>query len=116
LGNTLIGANGAGKRTSLRTISGIVHPAARRGSGGRDIPICVPMSGPGVELYRRGCCIFLKFHRAREHEIGAECQEFAKINARADEMFQLFPRLMNAFAKVGRCLAANSRCCQSRVA
>ncbi len=110
---TLIGANGAGKSTSLRTISGIVHP--RRGEvrlAGRDIAHMRPheVAALGVSHVPEGRRIFPQLTVRENMEIGAwNVQNRAEINARADEMFHLFPRLKERLLQRGGTLSGGEQ-------
>jgi branched-chain amino acid transport system ATP-binding protein len=92
---TLIGSNGAGKSTTLRTISGLAHP--RTGSvmlEGRDIS-GVPthkVAAMGVAQSPEGRRIFPRMSVLENLEMGAFCHGKAD-PADLDRVFTLFPRL-----------------------
>src|SRR5512138_591695 len=94
---TLIGANGAGKSTTLRTISGLIH--AREGSiqlHGRNITRLpaheIVMAGVGHVPEGRG--IFPRLTVRENLEMGAyTINNQAEINKRLELVFHLFPRL-----------------------
>jgi branched-chain amino acid transport system ATP-binding protein len=94
---TLIGSNGAGKSTTLRSINGLNHP--RRGSirfQGRDITNDSPHSivKMGISQSPEGRRLFPRMSVHENLEMGA----FQRADRRAiredmDRVFELFPRL-----------------------
>ncbi len=93
---TLIGANGAGKSTTLNTIAGLLKPrqgtvelhgAVLNGLGASKI---VPK---GLSLCPEGRRIFQQMTVKENLEMGAYSRDPAEIPASLDEMFQRFPRL-----------------------
>jgi branched-chain amino acid transport system ATP-binding protein len=94
---TLIGSNGAGKSTTLRSISGLTPP--RRGSirlGGEEISMLPPQ-----EIVRLGICqspegrkCFSRMSVRENLELGAFLRrDSAGIEQDLDRVFDLFPRL-----------------------
>jgi branched-chain amino acid transport system ATP-binding protein len=94
---TVIGSNGAGKSTTLRTISGLLHP--RRGSvsfEGRDISRLA-----GHRIVAAGICqapegrrIFPRMSVDENLELGAFLRkDRAEIAADRERVLELFPRL-----------------------
>jgi branched-chain amino acid transport system ATP-binding protein len=94
---TLLGANGAGKSTTLRSINGLNHP--RKGSiffEGRDIT-----STPPHEIVRRGIAqspegrrLFPRMSVVENLEMGAfQRKDRAGIREDTERVFELFPRL-----------------------
>ena len=94
---TLIGANGAGKSTTLRTISGLVKPAA--GSvllAGEDITGLNPQDivGKGITMVPEGRHVFPDMTTLDNLRIGAYLRnDKHQINADIDHVYSLFPRL-----------------------
>jgi len=94
---TLIGANGAGKSTTLRVISGLVRPT--RGTlvfDGRSLAGCPPheIVRRGVAQAPEGRGIFANFTVAENLEIGAFARADRAAAARdRDRALELFPRL-----------------------
>jgi len=94
----LIGANGAGKSTTLRAIAGVLTP--RRGSisfCGRDITAMASheRTNLGIALVPEGRHVF-PFLTVRENlELGGfkNRRDTAKIRRMIDEIFEMFPRL-----------------------
>jgi branched-chain amino acid transport system ATP-binding protein len=94
---TLIGSNGAGKSTTLRSINGLNHP--RRGSirfEGRDITNASPHSivKMGIAQSPEGRKLFPRMSVFENLEMGAFQREDRKnIKDDIDRVFTLFPRL-----------------------
>ena len=93
---TLIGANGAGKSTTLNTIAGLLKP--RQGSIALD---GMPVNGTGASkmVYRglslcpEGRRIFQQMTVRENLEMGAFSRPPEEIAGSMEEMFQRFPRL-----------------------
>ena len=115
---TLIGANGAGKSTTLRSINGLNHP--RQGTipfQGQDITNASPHTivKNGIAQSPEGRRLFPRMSVTENLEMGA-FQRTDKENFKADmdRVFELFPRLYERRTqKAGRCRAASSRCARS---
>ncbi len=94
---TLIGANGAGKSTTLRSINGLNHP--RRGTiafQGRDITHDTPHSivKRGIAQSPEGRKLFPRMTVTENLEMGAfQRSDRAQIREDMDRVFTLFPRL-----------------------
>src|SRR5512141_546621 len=94
---TLIGANGAGKSTTLRTISGLIH--AREGSvrlSGKNITRLPAheVVGAGVGHVPEGRGIFPRLTVRENLEMGAyTINSASEVSRRMEEVFSLFPRL-----------------------
>lgn len=110
---TLIGANGAGKSTTLRTISGLIH--AHDGSvmlNGKDITRLpaheVVISGVGHVPEGRG--IFPRLTVRENLEMGAyTINSAAEVNRRLEEVFGLFPRLRERIEQKGGTLSGGEQ-------
>ncbi len=93
---TLLGANGAGKSTTLRAVSGLVRPT--RGCvryEGRDIthaPADAIVAG-GVSHVPEGREIFPEFTVGENLLVGGHTVERSRIGERLDSVFRLFPVL-----------------------
>jgi branched-chain amino acid transport system ATP-binding protein len=94
---TLIGSNGAGKSTTLRTISGLLHPKA-----GTIVFKGETISGiPGHEIVKRGLCqspegrrIFPRMTVDENLDLGAFLRkDAAGVAASREYVLDLFPRL-----------------------
>jgi branched-chain amino acid transport system ATP-binding protein len=93
---TLIGANGAGKSTTLNTIAGLLRP--RQGTiemGGAPIQgvSASKMVFRGLALCPEGRRIFQQMTVRENLEMGAYSRPASEIDASLTEMFQRFPRL-----------------------
>ena len=93
---TLIGANGAGKSTTLNTIAGLLHP--RQGvieMNGAPIQgvSANKMVYKGLALCPEGRRIFQQMTVKENLEMGAFSRPASEIDASVEEMFQRFPRL-----------------------
>jgi len=93
---TLIGANGAGKSTTLQTISGLLH------SRGGSVLFCgeeisrVPahkIVEKGLAQVPEGRRVFLQMSVEENLEMGAYTQPSAGIAADLEMVYELFPRL-----------------------
>ncbi len=93
---TLIGSNGAGKSTTLRTISGIVRPRTGRiQSDGRDIH-----ATPAHEIVRLGIAqapegrhVFSRMSVFENLQMGAFSRKGERLEDDIARVFDLFPRL-----------------------
>jgi branched-chain amino acid transport system ATP-binding protein len=110
---TLIGANGAGKSTTLRTISGLIH--AREGSvhfTGKNITrlpaheiVCA-----GVGHVPEGRGIFPRLTVRENLEMGAYTIASAQeVRNRMEEVFNLFPRLRERMEQKGGTLSGGEQ-------
>lgn len=110
---SLIGSNGAGKSTTLRTISGLLHP--RHGTiklDGKDIthldPHLVVAAGVGHVPEGRG--IFPKLTVRENLEMGAYLiADPVKNAARMEQVFELFPRLRERIDQYGGTLSGGEQ-------
>ncbi len=110
---TLIGANGAGKSTSLRTISGILRP--RSGTvtfRGEDITLT-----PAEEIVRKGIShvpegrkIFAPLTVKENLEMGAYIiNDKSEINRLMERVFKSFPRLKERITQLGGTLSGGEQ-------
>jgi branched-chain amino acid transport system ATP-binding protein len=110
---TLIGANGAGKSTTLRSISGLVR--ARSGSvllGGQDITHLPPhqIVAAGVGHVPEGRGIFPRLTVQENLEMGAfVIRNRAEIQERTESVFNLFPRLKERINQKGGTLSGGEQ-------
>ena len=94
---TLIGANGAGKSTMLRSINGLNHP--RRGSivfGGKDITREPPhdVVRLGISQSPEGRKLFPRMSVLENLEMGAfQRRDRSELRSDLDRVYALFPRL-----------------------
>jgi branched-chain amino acid transport system ATP-binding protein len=110
---TLIGANGAGKSTTLRTISGLIHPKQGKITlKGKDIshmdPHLVVTAGVGHVPEGRG--IFPKLTVKENLEIGAfVVDDPVEVERRMEYAFELFPRLKERISQKGGTLSGGEQ-------
>lgn len=93
---TLIGANGAGKSTTLNTISGLLKPRSGKISfNGRDLTAtpASKMVNQGMALCPEGRRIFQQMTVRENLEMGGFSRPKVEIAGSMEEMFQRFPRL-----------------------
>jgi branched-chain amino acid transport system ATP-binding protein len=94
---SLIGGNGAGKSTTLKTISGVLHP--RQGTislGGEDISHYKPhqIVSKGVVQVPEGRRMFNRMSVTENLEMGAFSKnDKARMTENMERIFALFPRL-----------------------
>jgi branched-chain amino acid transport system ATP-binding protein len=93
---TLIGSNGAGKSTTLRSISGLTPP--RVGSirfKGKDIGETAPQEivRLGISQSPEGRKIFPRMSVRENLDLGAYLRRDSDVTADLDRVFELFPRL-----------------------
>jgi len=110
---TLIGANGAGKSTTLKTISGLLRP--RKGSirlDGEDLIRYRPheIVVKGVVQVPEGRRIFGRLTVMENLEMGAfSCPDRRLNRANLDRVFNLFPRLAERRNQVGGTLSGGEQ-------
>ena len=110
---TLIGANGAGKSTTLRTISGLLHP--KEGTvklGDKDITHMEPhkIVGAGVGHVPEGRGIFPKLTVRENLDMGAFTVDDQTQNGeRMEQIFNLFPRLRERIDQYGGTLSGGEQ-------
>jgi branched-chain amino acid transport system ATP-binding protein len=110
---TLIGANGAGKSTTLKTISGLLRP--RQGSirlDGEDLTRCLPheIVVKGVVQVPEGRRIFGGLTVRENLEMGAfACPDRQQVKANLKRVFALFPRLEERHHQVAGTLSGGER-------
>jgi branched-chain amino acid transport system ATP-binding protein len=110
---TLIGANGAGKSTTLRVISGLVHP--KEGAvhlQGKDITHLPPheIVTAGVGHVPEGRGIFPRLTTLENLEMGAyTVRDAAEIRRRLELVFGLFPRLKERLYQKGGTLSGGEQ-------
>ncbi len=109
---TLIGANGAGKSTTLNTISGLLHP--RRGAvflAGQQIDQLPPhrIVELGICQAPEGRRIFPRMTVLENLEMGAFSRKDGGIQADLDRAFELFPRLKERARQHGGTLSGGEQ-------
>ena len=109
---TLIGANGAGKSTTLNTISGLLH--SRTGSVtfmgeplGK-VP-CHKIVSKGLALVPEGRRVFLQMTVQENLEMGAYTQSGKAIDQDLEHVYELFPRLKERMKQVAGTLSGGEQ-------
>jgi branched-chain amino acid transport system ATP-binding protein len=110
---TLIGANGAGKSTTLRTISGIIRPRSGKITfKGEDITL-IPAESivrKGISHVPEGRKIFAPLTVKENLEMGAYIEkDKAEIANRMDRVFKSFPRLKERISQLGGTLSGGEQ-------
>jgi branched-chain amino acid transport system ATP-binding protein len=110
---TLIGANGAGKSTTIRTISGLLHPRHGRITlEGEPIELLQPhrIVQRGVALAPEGRRIFPRLTVLENLEMGAYTRtDVRAVRADLDRILQLFPRLKERGSQPGGTLSGGEQ-------
>lgn len=93
---TLIGANGAGKSTTLKTVSGLLR--SKTGSitfQDKDISNVPPhkLVAHGLAHVPEGRRVFLQMTVEENLEMGAYTQKNANVDSHLDKVYELFPRM-----------------------
>jgi branched-chain amino acid transport system ATP-binding protein len=110
---TLIGANGAGKSTTLKTISGLLRP--RQGSvrlDGEELTTLLPhkIVTKGVVQVPEGRRIFGQLTVMENLDMGAfTCRDNQQIKTNLDKVFNLFPRLKERRRQVAGTLSGGEQ-------
>jgi branched-chain amino acid transport system ATP-binding protein len=109
---TLLGANGAGKSTTLRAVSGLVRPTQGRISyEGREITF-VPADtivAAGVSHVPEGREIFPEFSVHENLLVGGHTVERSRIGERLESVFRLFPVLHDRKAQIAGTLSGGEQ-------
>ena len=109
---TLIGANGAGKSTTLNTISGLLKP--RTGTvefEGKNI-VGVPahkIVSHGMALCPEGRRVFLQMTVQENLEMGGYTRPGSEIDASIEDVYQRFPRLKERFRQTAGTLSGGEQ-------
>ncbi|MBQ9618075.1 MAG: ABC transporter ATP-binding protein [Oscillibacter sp.] len=109
---TLIGANGAGKSTTLNTVSGILRSRSGAvtflGENLRRVP-CHKIVERGLALVPEGRRIFLQMTVEENLEMGAFTQPPAGVAADLEQVYALFPRLKERRKQIGGTLSGGEQ-------
>jgi branched-chain amino acid transport system ATP-binding protein len=110
---SLIGGNGAGKSTTLKTISGVLHP--RHGTihmGGEDLTKLKPheIVQKGIVQVPEGRRIFGRLSVTENLEMGAFIlNDKNKISSNMEKVFTMFPRLKERRSQLGGTLSGGEQ-------
>ena len=109
---TLIGANGAGKSTTLQTISGLLHSRTGSVSFMEENLAKVPahkIVEKGLALVPEGRRIFLQMTVQENLEMGAYTQGKSGIAEDLEMVFEYFPRLKERRKQIGGTLSGGEQ-------
>ena len=109
---TLIGANGAGKSTTLNTISGLLH--SKTGSvtfQGKPLAKIPPhkIVEQGLAQVPEGRRVFLQMTVKENLEMGAYTMPSGGVDADLDMVYSLFPRLKERYKQVAGTLSGGEQ-------
>ena len=109
---TLIGANGAGKSTTLNTISGLLHSKTGSitfmGENLGKIP-CHKIVSKGLALVPEGRRVFLQMTVQENLEMGAFTQGGKSMDADLERVYEQFPRPKERFKQVAGTLSGGEQ-------
>ena len=109
---TLIGANGAGKSTTLNTISGLLHSKTGSitfmGENLGKFP-CHKIVSKGLALVPEGRRVFLQMTVQENLEMGAFTQGGKTLDADLERVYEQFPRLKERFKQVAGTLSGGEQ-------
>ncbi len=109
---TLIGANGAGKTTSLNTVAGLLHPSSGSvtfmGENLASVPPHAIVSR-GLALVPEGRRIFLQMTVEENLEMGAFTQKKEAVKPLLEQVYEQFPRLKERRRQVGGTLSGGEQ-------
>ena len=109
----IVGANGAGKSTTMRTIAGLMHPTAGTVSFlGEDVTRTpgYAMITKGISFVPEGRRLFSKLTVRENLELGAYTEKDRRlVEQRLDEIFSLFPVLKNRANQVAETMSGGEQ-------
>lgn len=109
---TLIGANGAGKSTTLNTISGLLKPRAGKIEFQDHSLVGVPahkIISHGMALCPEGRRIFLQLTVQENLEMGAYTRPKGEIAGSIAEVYEQFPRLKERYKQIAGTLSGGEQ-------
>ena len=109
---TLIGANGAGKSTSLNTVSGLLKPRTGKITFCGKNLVGVPahrIIREGMALCPEGRRIFLQLSVKENLEMGAYTRPDSEVSDSLDMVYGLFPRLKERYKQVAGTLSGGEQ-------
>jgi branched-chain amino acid transport system ATP-binding protein len=110
---TLIGSNGAGKSTSLKTISGLLRPKSGKITfKGENLAIVAPQNivGKGISQVPEGRRVFANMTVIENLELGAYLRkDKAGIKQAMQHVYELFPRLLERKTQISGTLSGGEQ-------
>ena len=109
---TLIGANGAGKSTTLNTISGLLHSKTGSVTFMGENLAKVPahrIVARGLAMVPEGRRVFLQMTVRENLEMGAYTQNGKSMEADLERVYQQFPRLKERYKQVAGTLSGGEQ-------
>jgi branched-chain amino acid transport system ATP-binding protein len=109
---TLIGGNGAGKSTTLNTISGLLHPQQGKIKLAEEDLVSLKahnIVAKGVVQVPEGRRIFARLSVTENLEMGGFSQPKQSINQNVERVFELFPRLKERRKQLGGTLSGGEQ-------
>jgi len=109
---TLIGGNGAGKSTTLNTISGLLHPQQGKIKLAEEDLVALKahnIVAKGVVQVPEGRRIFARLSVTENLEMGGFSQPKQSINQNVERVFELFPRLKERRKQLGGTLSGGEQ-------
>lgn len=109
---TLIGANGAGKSTTLNTVGGLLKPKSGSIEFMGESLVGVPahkMVSKGMSLCPEGRRVFLQLSVKENLEMGAYTRAAGEISASLDMVYEQFPRLKERYKQVAGTLSGGEQ-------
>ncbi|MBN2875476.1 MAG: ABC transporter ATP-binding protein [Spirochaetales bacterium] len=109
----MVGGNGAGKSTTMRTIAGLMHPTAGRITFKNDDITRIPahrIVSMGLSYVPEARRLFSKLSVRQNLEMGAyTTRDRAEINARLDRVFDLFPILKDRANQIAETMSGGEQ-------
>ena len=109
---TLIGGNGAGKSTTLNTISGLLHPQQGKIKLAEEDLVSLKahnIVAKGVVQVPEGRRIFARLSVTENLEMGGFSQPKQSLNQNVERVFELFPRLKERRKQLGGTLSGGEQ-------
>jgi len=109
---TLIGANGAGKSTSLNTVGGLLKPTTGSVEFLGENLIGIPahkLVAKGMSLCPEGRRVFLQLTVKENLEMGAYTRNSSEINDSLEMVYEQFPRLKERYKQIAGTLSGGEQ-------
>lgn len=109
---TLIGANGAGKSTTLNTVAGLLKPSGGDVCFKDESLLGIPahkIVSKGMALCPEGRRVFLQLSVKENLEMGAYTRPDGEVSASLDMVYEQFPRLKERYKQVAGTLSGGEQ-------